>query len=262
MTDLSLVDDDDIDLPGDEDGEGNETEGRSDGDEGQEGDAEDEGGDAGEEGDEEGLAEPAPRRARQTASERVRESRAQVREANERAARLEREIAEIRAQQQRGPSAEEIRHQQAVEAERLSLMSPDERADYRIAQAEHRLRNEMQQTRLQLAEQADQSSFRALQATNPLARKYATDVEKVVADQKARGMIVNREVALKFVLGEKLYEKSMATGGKAKKAGAARVAAQTGNPGRAAGQATSERGSRRGDDSEAALERRLAGVRF
>lgn len=259
MTDLSLVDDD---LPEDFDGEG---------DEGQEGNADESDGDGqGEDGEatdqadgEEDEERVAPRK-QPRASDTVRESKRRAQEAETRADRLEREIAEIRAtqNQQRGPSPEEIRQHQAIEAERLSMMSPEERADYRVAQVEQRLRGEMHQTRLQLAEESDRSNFRALQSSSPLARKYAADVEKVVAEQKRNGMIVNREVALKFVLGEKLFEKSSATTGKAKKDGARRIAAATGRPGRASGEASSDRAGRRGDDSIEALESRLRGVKF
>ena len=146
--------------------------------------------------------------------------------------------------------------------ERLSLMSPEERADYRVAQSEARLRNEMQQTRLMLQEEADRSAFRSLQSSNPLARKYAADVETVVAQQKSRGLTVSRETALKFVIGEKMFAKANAQTPKQKKAAASRIASASGRPTRSAGAQGSERGSRGRDESFEDLERRLANVVF
>jgi hypothetical protein len=263
MSDLSLVEDEDIEIPGgDEDGEGNEAEGDADGDEGQgqeddAGEEDDEG-----EGQEGHVAARSPRQGR--AAESVRLAKAEAKEAKDRADRLEREIAEIRQLQTapRQPTAQEIAAEAAQEAERLALMAPHEQVQYLVAKEMNKVNARLHQTQMTLAEETDRAAFRSLQTSNPLARKYATDVEKVVSDQKARGFTVDRETALKHVLGTRLFEQSMKNAGKAKKAGASRIAAAQGRPGRAAGEAGSDRGGRRGDDSIEALERRLAGVKF
>lgn len=264
MTDLSLVDEDETLVPGGDDGEGEQSEDAPDGDEGGEGDEE---GDAGgEENDEEGeewLADPPARRGR--ASESVREAKRTAKADRERADRLEREIAEIRQAQNapRQQSPQEIAAEAEREAAHVAMLDPAAQVQYFVAKAMQPIQANLHQTRMQLQEQTDRAEFRALQSSNPLARKYATDVEKMVSDQKSRGFTVSREIALKQVLGERLFEQSMKNAGKAKKAGASRIAAATGRPGRATGEASSDRGGRRGgDDSIEALERRLKGVTF
>ncbi len=263
MSDLNLVEDDEIEIPGgDEDGEGHEAEDAADGDEGQEDDApgEEEGDDEGQEGH---VADPPARRSRGT--ETVREAKRAAKAEKDRADRLEREIAEIRQMQSapRQPTAAEIAAEAAQEAERLALMAPHEQVQYLVAKEMNKVNATLHQTRMHLAEDADKAAFRSLQTSNPLARKYATDVEKVVSDQKARGFTVDRETALKHVLGTRLFEKSMQTTGKERRAGASRIAANTTRAARPGGSQGSERGDRRGgDQSLDALERKLAGVKF
>lgn len=265
MTDLSLIDDDETEIPGGEDGEGDEDQGNANGDEGQ-GEGDEEGDAGGEEDDgqeQEGLTDPPARRGR--ASESVREAKRTAKADRDRADRLEREIAEIRQAQNapRQQSPQEIAAEAEREAAHVAMLDPAAQVQYYVAKAMQPINANLHQTRMQLQEQTDRAEFRALQTSNPLARKYATDVEKMVSDQKSRGFTVSREIALKQVLGERLFEQSMKNAGKAKKAGASRIAAATGRPGRATGEASSDRGGRRGgDDSIEALERRLKGVTF
>jgi len=150
-----------------------------------------------------------------------------------------------------------------IEQEQVAMMSPAQVAQYYAQKSEQNISHRLQQMQFGLQEQADRTAFGVLQQTNPLARKYAAEVEKVVAEQLRNGMTVRREVALKYVVGEKMMERAAAAGTRQGKAAAARVTGATVKPGRGNGDASSDRGGRRGGDpSEAELERRLGSVKF
>ena len=214
---------------------------------------------------EEGLAgeEPAAAAPRGRASETIRATRARAQKAEkdakdaaDRAANLERELSEIRARQNQ-PSAADIERQAAEERERLALMTPEERIDYRFNQLNRNIQTANQRTQAQITEANDKAAFQALQATDPFAKRYASEVEAVVASELKRGQVVSRENVLNFLAGKKLREKAGSAGTKQAEAGARRVARATTRPSRAAGDEPADRGNRRGGNDEAALARRL-----
>lgn len=213
-----------------------------------------------------GEAEPEPiaaEKSRRPASEVIRAEKRGRKEAEERATRLEREMAELRTMvTQPRMSEAEIYRQQQAEQERLQLMSPEERIDYRAQQTEIRLRNEMQQVRFQSAETADKAAFSAFAQSNPLAKKYASQVEAEFAKRLAAGKPVERDVILKHLVGTAILERAASASTKQGKAGKARVAAAEGRPARAGGDTGSERANRGGEMSEAEFERRYANVKF
>lgn len=197
------------------------------------------------------------------ASEAVRRAKAERDEARKQFSDLQREINEIRASQvNRGPSPEELARQQAEEAQRVSLMAPHEVAQYYATKAQTQMEQRLQMMQMSLQEQNDRASFTALQATDPLARKYADEVEKVVRDQQARGMIVSRDVALNYVIGQAMRKRAASASTRQGKAAAARVNGATAKSVRANGDATADRGRMRGDMSIEALERRIGDVKF
>jgi hypothetical protein len=105
----------------------------------------------------------------------------------------------------------------------------------------------------------DQIEFRALVASNPVAKRFESQVEKLVRQEAAKGYSVTRETALKFALGEALLEKTKSAAGKQKPAGAARVAAQTTRTTRAGADVGSERARAAGVN---ALEKRLENMKL
>lgn len=264
MSDTSIVDDEDFaggpdeeeiqDADGeDEGGDGQEPDGETPGDgqvEGAQGDAQ---------GDEGHVAA-----ARSRASQRIQKEIARRKEIEQKYSTLEREIAEIRAAQQapRPDPAEQQRLAQ-IEAEQVALMSPAQVAQYYAEKTRREMQAERQQDRAFLQEQNDRANFTALQATDPLARKYADEVERVVQEQKRNGMTVSREVALNFVIGQAMRKRAGAAGTRQGKAAAVRVSGAQTRPGRTNGDASGDRGGRRsGDLNEADLERRLGNQVF
>lgn len=263
MSDTSLVDDDDL-AGGPDEEEIQDADGEDEGRDGEEpdgqetGDGEEQGAQGHAQGDE-GHVKPPSR-----SSLRIQKEIARRKEAEQKFATLEREIAEIRAAQQqpRIDPAEQARQAQ-IEAEQVALMSPAQVAQYYAEKTRREMQAERQQDRLFLQEQNDRANFNALQATDPLARKYADEVERVVQEQKRNGMTVSREVALNFVIGQAMRKRAGAAGTRQGKAAAARVAGASTKPGRMNGDAASDRTGRRGGDpSEAELERRLGSTVF
>lgn len=269
MTDLSTVEDDDLDLGELADGEIDEG-GQADGDEGQtEGDAEEGEDDAGqdegsdEEGDASGTAsgDVTPPKRRSRANDRIRTAVERATKAEQKAADFERRLNEIERQRSQ-PTPAELEAARRAEEERLALMTPEQRIDYRFAQQEQRHQQEIHRVRLETRISADKAAFESVKASNPTARKYAAEVEAAVAAEAAKGMLVDRMVAFQFILGKHALERINATSGKQKANGARRVNAQQTRPGRAGGDQQGDRRGQRGDDSEAALERRLGNVKF
>lgn len=244
-------DDDDLNGPNDEE---LEIEGDE---EGQPGLGDDEGGDevAGDEEAqraeaEEGLAARQPSRA----ARRIQETTRVAREASEKAARLEREIAELRAERQKpqGETAQE-------EAARLSLMTAEERMDYKLDKATREHARQMNLVRFESADRADKAAFEAKGSYSAHHKKYAPEVEQLLADERRAGRDFPRETILAFVLGRKVM-----AGGKEvsaqRKAGQQRVASQRASAGNSGSDRTAPRGRAGSGNSLSDLEKRLDGV--
>lgn len=267
MSDISTTDDDDfIDEVGD--GEGDEG-GSPDPHEGEDGEDEAEGEDDEGEG-QEGLSlegrEPArrPNDSYRRLKERAKAAEARSKESDDRATRFEREIGEIRQQlgsQQHQPSAAEQARLQQEEDERLALMTPGEQARYLRDQITRSVRDENQRMALGQREENDRTRFQDMQRTNPLARKYATEVENLVREQRSQGLSTPREVALAFLIGRKALDK-VSGGATPSREQRGRVSGSRAQSTRGGTESRSSGRERQGDDSEAALERRLAGTVF
>lgn len=121
-----------------------------------------------------------------------------------RADALERELAQIRqgqTQQQQHQAAEE-------ERQRLALMDPEERAEYRIRQSEQRTQQVLNEIRFQAADSADKTAFEGLCARNPSAAALKDEVEQALQTMRASGTTAPRETVLKYLLGEKALSKA------------------------------------------------------
>ena len=143
---------------------------------------------------------------------------------------------------------------QQLEAERLAVMDPEQRFEHFRQQDQQRIAALEQRLTFRLEDATDKAAFEALQARNPLAAKYAPDVEKLIASERNAGRNVSREVALKFVIGEKFLQKAPAQTTRQRAAASTRVASQTTAPRSQAGMGREARGE--GDDV-GALEKRL-----
>jgi hypothetical protein len=262
---MTEVEDDDLDPTigmDEDDGEGEQGQ-TTDADEGQdEGDpVEDDEGEA----EDEGLLEPRQQPQRDTRSNNsVRESRRRAQEAEQRASRFEQELADLKRQfaqaQQPRPTQQDLERLRQEEDERLALMTPAEIGRYYRDQMARDMQVQFQQQQMRTAEDTDRRNFASIAQTNPLARRYADDVEKLVTERRNAGENVPREVALAFLIGREAIAK--ATGRKPSGSSQRRVEGTRTRPTNATGQGQGARRGERGDDSLESLERRLKGVTF
>ena len=127
--------------------------------------------------------------------------------------------------QPQGPSQYEI----AQEQQRLAMMSPEERIEYRLQRMERQ--NQEASARLERVTLAmqDKTSFDTLCATNKVAADRAGRVEKLVAEHAARGTPVDRMTALKFLIGEDALKNGGLVAA-ARERGAARIAKASTRP--------------------------------
>ena len=141
---------------------------------------------------------PASDEAQPRGSARFQKLASENREYRERLERLERDRENERQQWQR-------QQQQATEAQerdRLALMTPEERAEYRITQYERRTDARLQQFQLQSAMQNDKVAFEAKAAVNPVYRRMQTAVEDMFQEQVRKGQPTDRETIFFHLLGK------------------------------------------------------------
>jgi hypothetical protein len=128
--------------------------------------------------------------------------------AAERRARAE---AEARAEAYQNVYSQQMTAQQQAdlkrqEEERLLNMSPEERLIYAAEQQERRLQQMTLDAERRIMEANDRAAYAALKNENPLAATMENDVEQFVADQRAQGNPIDREVALTYLAGKKALE--------------------------------------------------------
>jgi Arc/MetJ-type ribon-helix-helix transcriptional regulator len=196
------------------------------------------------------------RPGRRSASEVIRELR---RERQEVAAQLaELKAQQAQAQQHRNqPDPYQAQREAQLEQERLALMDPSQQLAYYRQQDQARMQAEFQRLRFEMADSQDQARFDTLKATNPLAAKYAGEVDRIIAFERQNGRNVSRETALRFAIGQAVLAKAGTTTTRQRKQAAERVASQQTKPTNPGGMSREGRAS--GDDI-GALERRLRGV--
>ncbi len=140
-----------------------------------------------------------PARPLSRAEKRVQSALSTAKAAEERAARIESELAALRAERTRGNTEAA----QAAERQRLEMMSPEERAEYRVSQIEKTLRAELEQTKFNIWDQADKASFETvLAARTDLPKDAAQKVEEYVAQMRASGTNAPRATVLRYVIGD------------------------------------------------------------
>lgn len=177
-----------------------------------------------------------------------------ARESTERAAAAERRAQELEAQlarfkqpdvQEKEPSADE-----------MALWSTDQIVDYKLGKATGKFEQTIAQMQFRAAESSDKAGFQALCARDPVAAKYADEVETRLADLRSKGQNVDRERLLTYLVGEKVRQGSQGARKKAAAEGQRRIKRETVVPGSSRGDTETPR---RGGKS---LEDRLADVKF
>lgn len=201
-------------------------------DEGQDG--EDEGEDAADEDEVEEVAdEPAPRRG--GGSQAIRQQRA-------RAQAAERELAEERRQRQEDRQRLQLLEQRitqdpqaAARAEQewyqsLELMTPAEQARQIMTRGRQEFAQHFQALQFQSNDRLDKQAYDAQARINPIFKKYAPDVERVLAAERAAGRNPDREVILDVLYGREMRQRAERAAPAQRRAGAARGAAQRTQP--------------------------------
>lgn len=89
------------------------------------------------------------------------------------------------------------------ERERVAAMSPEERLLYAAESAERRVHYATQQAEFKIKDANDRADFTIMCAKNPVAAKLQGEVEKRLAEERAKGMNYDRKNILIYLAGEK-----------------------------------------------------------
>ena len=188
--------------------------------------------------DEEAAKPPTRGEARfQRLANEAKAAREEAAAARQEAAAARREAAQRQEQQT-----------EAQQREMLALMTPEERAEYRVNQMERRLTQQRQQDQFQISAMLDKNAFEAKSAVHPVYAKYKDLIEEQFQKQLALGRPVEREILLQNHLG-KLALEGAGKSGQAKRQASRRVESQRVSAGSGKGDAPSSRG-KAGDTAE------------
>lgn len=137
-------------------------------------------------------------------------------------------------------------------AQRFALMTPQEQIAETLRESEQRHSVQLQNVQMQMLDTADRTSFQTKAAVDPLYAKWGPKVEGKLAELRARGNNVEREVLLKFMIGEAALERRGSKEGKAEvRQAQRRVQNQRTRPGNSGGDTQAQR------RQTTSLERRL-----
>jgi hypothetical protein len=205
---------------------------------------------------EEGQVEEPPQRKPGRAERAVLEAKKLAREASERATALEREMAAMRAER-----AQPKQETEAEERARLTLMTAEERLDYRLEKAAKQNEHQIGMMRFESADRADKAGFEAKASYDPRYKRFSADVEAQLAQARRNGLNPNRETVLKYIIGEKVLEAKPKVD-KARQDGQRRIQRQQASAQSGRSDRPAERTRGGAGNSLADLERRLDGVRL
>ena len=177
-------------------------------------------GDAGEGQDGDGQEEvrrPSRRDARiQTLLTRAEENEKRARD-------FERELMEIKAREQARMQQEDPNR----EAERLALMTPEERADYKLNNALNQIRREQALTAFKVQDETDKARFEAKAANDKIYAKYAERVEQArLKYMREQNTVIPREELLKHMVGDDVLRNRGKTVGRQTAQGKANIQRQ------------------------------------
>lgn len=219
------------------------------------GDAEDDQGadDSAEDDDQEAVDDGEPPRRPSRAQTRIQRLARETREANERATRLEREMAELRAAQRPQQAAGETPEARAA---RRALLSPEEAMREDLRESEARINSQLQTLAVQQRDARDETAYNGILRDAPHLRKYAPEVDKMLREMQAQGQWAPREALLDIAVGRAVRQAAAKRGPDARKEGQRKIAQQRTKPANTRGDTAPDRGRQ----SSNSLERRLADV--
>jgi len=133
-----------------------------------------------------------------SARERYQRLANENRELRERMDRAERE----REQERQTWALQQQQFSDQQERERLNLMTPEERSEYRIQQFERNNNARLQQSEMRMLMHMDKANYDTQAASNPVYRRMASEVERVFQEQVRKGQPVERQVILENLIGK------------------------------------------------------------
>ncbi len=211
--------------------EGGEAEAGDGADEGAAADGED----ADDEGQDEEVADeqPAPRRG--GGSQTIREQRRRAQEAENRTRELERENAELRGFRAGASQQLPVDPQAAQRAEQewyqsLELMTPAEQARQIMNRGRQEFAQHFQALQFQSNDRLDKQAYDSQARINPIFKKYAPEVERVLASERAAGRNPDREVILDVLYGREMRQRAERAAPAQRRAANGRAAAQQARP--------------------------------
>jgi len=202
--------------------------------------------------DDEGAGEPEPPKPSR-GEKRFQTLANELKAEREARARLERDMEAIRQER----TQNNTRTSEAEEAERLAMMTLEERVEYKLNKA---LEQQTRTTRLmqfQAQDAQDKATFEGRYRAHPKYGAYCDEVEAELSKSRAAGVNVSREIVLAALIGQKVLANGGTTAKPAKRLDAQRrMKANTTQPADTrGGEATGRRGGK-------SLEDRLDGLTF
>lgn len=142
-------------------------------------------------------------------------------------------------------------------AQRHALMTPQEIMSETLRESEGRMAQQIQHLQFQNLDTADRTAFQAKAAVDPLYAKWGPKVEGKLAEMRSKGQSAEREVILKFLIGEAALERRGTREGRREVAQAAqRVRGQRVRPSNSGSDTAADR------RQQGSLERRLENVQI
>lgn len=227
-------------------------------DEGAEGDG-DESGESGDSGEEDTTLQDEGQRPQVSrATARVQAALKAKKDAEERAANLERELQAARAP--RGKSPAELAAEQAAERARLELMSPDEKVDYYRQKDRNEFDSKFNLIQFQLGDSNDRAGFQALCARKAHLAEIADDVERQLTEIRRNGGNASRQAIAYYILGQRADSRADKARSKQTRVGQRNIDRQRATPSGGARSNTSP--GRRETDEKSARAKRLENMQI
>lgn len=154
----------------------------------------------------------------------------------------------LAGQQNRPPAGETPE----ARAQRLALLTPEERITEELRDAKQSFARDMQVVRFQSEDSSDRAAYEAKATVDPLYAKWRPKVDAELAELRRQGMNVSRERLMYYLIGKAAVEGRQAVKGSQRAEGRRRVEQQRTRP---ANSGSDVAGSRR--DRSTSLERRL-----
>ena len=175
---------------------------------------------------------PAPRRG--GGSQTIREQRRRAQEAEERATKAERELAEARGFQA-GVAQRQVDPQAAARAEQefyasLEMMPPAQAYAELMRRGQAQVGNALQQIEFRANERADKQAYDIAARTSKVHQQYRSQVESTLASERAQGRNPDREVILKYLVGNDVLERAGRAAPAQRNGAARRLASQQTRP--------------------------------